>query len=54
MTRFIADDFLTLHVLEVVVDSMESAGCAILAELGGTTGQVVVVVAVECYFVACE
>jgi hypothetical protein len=41
------------HVLEVVVDCVESAGSAVLAEFGGAARDVVEVVAVEGYLVAC-
>lgn len=41
------------HVLEVVVDRVEGAGCAVLAELGGAARDVVEVVAVEGDLVAC-
>jgi hypothetical protein len=41
------------HVLEVVVDCVEGAGSAVLAEFGGAARDVVEVVAVEGYLVAC-
>lgn len=42
-----------LHVLKVVVDRVEGAGCAVLTELGGAARDVVEVVAVEGDLVAC-
>lgn len=43
---------MSLHVLEIVVDGVESTGGAVLAELGGTTGNIVEVVTVEGNLVA--
>lgn len=43
---------MALHVLEIVVDGVEGAGHAVLAEFGSAAGYVVVVVAVEGYLVA--
>jgi len=42
-----------LHILEIVVDGVEGTGGTVLAELGGTAGDIVEVVAVEGDLIAC-